>query len=162
MNPIDALKSKARDWAGKVVELHKTQVPKSKQPEKDFLINSAEKIKNAIESVTGALPELAPIAQATGTMGAAPLVIAAGIAGAAGAIVWWTSRYTKLMAGVTSNREAKLFYDELIANGETPERATKMARQMHPIIADKSFSDSLAGKVAPYAVGLLVLWYMRR
>lgn len=144
MNPADALKAKARDWAKKVVILHNTKVPPEMEGRKQALLKAAKVIKTGIEKIFGSLEEFEQI-----QLGAIPLIVpVAVIAAAAAAITKWTLDYKKFMHKVT-------LQNNLIAGGANPDEAAKVIAQLD----NKSkFADTILKKVALPIVGLGILY----
>lgn len=89
LNPIADLREYAKGWVSRVQRLINTDVPAEMVVEKMDLITRAKKIRDMIQSLTGAQAELEPLNQ----LGIWPLVILGGatIAGAITAIRSWDS-----------------------------------------------------------------------
>ena len=145
----EGLRSKAREWAKMVVHLHNLQVPPSLQSKKDSLLSFAKKTKDTIEGITGSIPELEVMDNQT-DLGFVPLLIGAGIAGAAAAITYWITDYKKFLAEVEAKKMDKLIYDDLINQGNTPEKALSIieAKNKKPISTKQLIAFGIAGLVA--------------
>lgn len=105
LNPLEALREQAREWAAKVRELIDTPVPAHLVTEKNGLISFAKKIKETLESILGTVDEFAPM-----NLGFLPIVGAVAIAGAAAAVTKWILDYKKF-------KEKLAAYNKLQAAG---------------------------------------------
>lgn len=77
MSALDTLKSQARAWAAKVVQLHNTPVPAGALAvEKARLLSEAGNIKNGIEKILGKIDEFATVDEIQ-NLGILPVVIPA-------------------------------------------------------------------------------------
>lgn len=114
LNPLEALREQARDWAAKVRELIDTPVPAHLVTEKNALISFAKKIKDTLESILGTVDEFAPM-----QLGFLQFVAAAAIAAAAAAVTKWMLDYKKFKeklgaynkltsAGIPANQAATI------------------------------------------------------
>lgn len=117
---IESLKNQARKWAADVVRLVNTPVPPMYAGEKNKLINTARVIKGTIEKVLQVdLPELK-----NAGLGVIPIVIgAAVVAGAAAAIVKWSSEYATLIAKVNN-------YNKMVSDGIPPMNAAQITQDI--------------------------------
>lgn len=114
---INSLKDKARAWAAEVVRLNRTPMPPFLEVEKQVLIARAHTIKNGIEKIFGAMPEL----QLNGLPAVVAVVGAGAVAASSAAIAKWYfdqkslitkfDTYNKLKAdGVPESKAADLVY----------------------------------------------------
>lgn len=92
LNPIADLREYAKNWVSRVQRLINTDVPAEMTVEKMDLITRAKKIRDMIQSLTGAQAELEPLNQ----LGVWPLLIpvvvgGATVVGAIAAIRSWDS-----------------------------------------------------------------------
>jgi hypothetical protein len=92
LNPIADLREYAKNWVSRVQRLMNTDVPAEMTVEKMGLITRAKKIRDMIQSLTGAQAELEPLNQ----LGVWPLLIpvivgGATVVGAITAIRSWDS-----------------------------------------------------------------------
>lgn len=113
------LRQKAREWAIKVVELHKTDVPPEMIEEKKALLRRAKKIKDSVEKVIGPVAEFGVMNQYELGLGPVAVIGALGI-GAVGALIYkW-------------NLDAKAFIarrndiNRLIESGMSPKAAAEV------------------------------------
>lgn len=105
LNPLDALRDKARQWAQDVKTLMDTPVPPELVGEKASLINNAKTIKETLESVLGTVDELAPM-----NFGFLPIIGVGAIGVALAAVTAWYASHDSL------NEKLKA-YNDLIKSG---------------------------------------------
>lgn len=163
MSVIDGLKQKARDWAQLVVKLHKTPVPAKFQSKKDALMDNALKIKSAIESVTGAMPELAAISQATG-LNAVPVIAGViGVGAAAAYITYWVYQYKSLMKEVETQKRAETEYKRLVESGVSAPEAASVVKKVFERQKQSAIVNSLMKGLIPILlVGGAAYYLMQR
>lgn len=114
---LNLLQQKAREWAQKVVDLHKLSVPENMLARKNALLSTAKTIKDSIESVIGKSSYLEPINQ----LGFLPIVGAVVITSGIAAIVKWTTDYNKFKTEVEQQ-------NKLIDSGMSPQQAANIVK----------------------------------
>lgn len=148
---VDQLKKAAREWAAKVVNLHKSDVPQNMQKDKEGLLAYAKTVKNLIEKV---FPNFDLIENGdSNQLGWIPIIAGAAIAAAAAAIAKWTYDYNKFMARLKE-------YNKLRAEGVSGQDAAKILSTLEP----PSVSSSI-GKIAvyiPWAIAGLMLYSLNK
>lgn len=108
------VKSAAKKWAIKVVELHKLQVPPHLEPRKRKMLRQAELIKKSLEA-TDPLRPLTPVAQ---ELGFVPLLIGGGLIAVTAMSKWAKDAYQ-----IKTDKEK---YDALIKSGLSPAKAQEI------------------------------------
>lgn len=118
MVTVDALKSKASEWARKVIDLNSMIVPPELQPEKDRLLSFAKKVKESIEAVFGTMEEFE-----NAGLGFVPIVGIAAVGAAAAAITYWTTDYVKFVKTVN-------LYNDNVNAGMSREQSAEIAKNI--------------------------------
>lgn len=132
---VQALRTKAREWAASVVKLKNTPVAPALQKDKDALLSRAKTIKSMVEKIFGVMPEFAQL----GVLPAVVPVVA--VAAAATAIANWYFSYNTL---VQNNAQ----YSRMVADGVAPAQAAAITSQL---TQSTSITGNLA-KIVPWLV----------
>lgn len=138
---VDQLREKAREWAQMVVDLNNTPVPADMQAEKSRLLKYAKTVKESIEAVFGTMDEFSDIG-----LGFLPVVGAAAVAAAAGAITYWVLDYKKLVKTLDERRR-------LESVGVSPETAGELTKNLY----GKDSGGSVVSKITSGITGPIIL-----
>lgn len=115
LNPLNALRARASQWAQDVKTVIDTDVPPELQAQKDALISRARTVKETLESVLGTIDELAPIGLGY-LMYAIP---AAAIIAAGAAVTYWYYDHDKFVKSLEA-------YNATISRGGTATQAAQV------------------------------------
>lgn len=145
---VGYLKSKAQEWAGLVVNLYNTPVPAHLQAEKNALINTAKKIKDTIETVTGPLSIMEPLNH----LGVIPVVIGiVGVGTAVTLITKWVIDYQTFTKKVAE-------YRALQDGGLSPQQAANVVAKLD----DKTLFGLNTNKIIWSVGGLGALYFFAK
>lgn len=144
---VQALRTKAREWAASVVKLKNTPVAPALQKDKEVLLSRAKTIKSMVEKVFGVMPEFSQL----GVLPAAVPVVA--VAAAAAAIANWYFSYNTLLQNNSQ-------YSKMVADGVNPTQAATLTSQL---TQSTSFTGNLA-KIVPWLVvgGIAYFFLIKR